>query len=210
MPPGASAVRSAIFNSTNASYPAYRSVFRQQWSAYRPVGTLNARFEVEVSPHRWSPTVEIECRDVSLRWQRFSYPLRHATGRVTIRPDRLSFQLRATAADQPVRLRGEINHPGEDWTGWCEGVSEGPLPIDESLIAATPPVGAARHPRLRSPRLAELRSPLSASRSARTGANADVDQRRGWLCPASFLSVSAAPRQCHAWNASTTIGVSTT
>ena len=109
------------------------------WNKYQPLGVIDAAFAITNESGRWQPELQIQCRDVSLRWERFPYPVRHATGPITLKQGQLEFSLAAMASEQPVQISGRVNQPGPNWSGQMGVSSQAFIPLDAKLIAALRP-----------------------------------------------------------------------
>ncbi|MDX1945165.1 MAG: AsmA-like C-terminal region-containing protein, partial [Pirellulaceae bacterium] len=119
-----------------ASLPAaVGTVFTQ----YAPRGTVDLAGRLEFDGTRWRPEISLRCRDLSVQYEKFPYRLNGGTGTIDFRQDLLTLRLRLLAGSQTVQCRAEVRQPGPNFTGWVEVQSEGPLAIDERMIAALDP-----------------------------------------------------------------------
>ena len=112
---------------------------QQKWRKFQPLGNCDVAFSFQRAGGRWIPSAEVTCHDVSLTWEKFRYPLRNTTGRISIRDSELAFDLRSRGTPQPVLIRGHVHDPGVNWRGWFEAHTQGSIPIDETLVAAGSP-----------------------------------------------------------------------
>lgn len=108
------------------------------WQRLQPQGLASVNFEVVRADGAWRPQVEIRCHDVGLQWERLPYPVEAMEGDVQIRGDDVTFNLSSRLARQPLRIKGQIRHPGPDWTGWFEARTDSPMVVDERLVEALP------------------------------------------------------------------------
>ncbi len=106
------------------------------WQRFRPLGNGDVAFSFSLQDGRWTPNVDVTCHDVSLRWEAFPYPLLGTKGTISLRGDQVDFDLRSLRTPQPIHLSGHVSDPGAHWSGWFEAHSEGPIPLDETLLAA--------------------------------------------------------------------------
>jgi hypothetical protein len=112
---------------------------RQLWENFQPRGQANIVGRLHFDGHAWRPDLAIECNDLSVAYERFPYRLTDGSGKIVIQPDSISVRLTALAGGQPIHCRADVRHPGRDFTGWIEVESEGPVPIDDKLLAAIEP-----------------------------------------------------------------------
>ncbi len=103
----------------------------EQWKKYRLVGSLDAELALAFDGTNWKPDVIVKCRDASLEYYKFPYPLEHATGSISLHDDLLTIQLAGNAGHSPVTIKGEIDRPNA--TGWVEVQTEQPVRLDETL-----------------------------------------------------------------------------
>jgi hypothetical protein len=106
---------------------------------FSPGGEVDLTANIESDGENLRPNVEIACRNLSLRYHRFSYPLTGGTGSIELKDDRLVVRLRMLAGSQYVQCRADVQHPGSNFRGWVEMHSEGDLPVDEALLTALEP-----------------------------------------------------------------------
>lgn len=106
------------------------------WRKYFPAGTINAQLRLVFDGRRWQPSGEVECVDVSFAYHKFPYRVERAHGLLRLKDDQLQVRLTAFASGQSVQIQGDFHSPGAGSTGWVELSSNGPLPIDEKLLAA--------------------------------------------------------------------------
>ncbi len=110
---------------------------RSHWFKYLPQGEIDADLKLWSDGKVWKPEIAIRCRDVSFTYHKFPYRLAQGGGHISLRDDVLKLQLTAYSGAQPVRIDGQIFHPGEHFTGSV--VVEGDnIPFDEKLMQAMP------------------------------------------------------------------------
>ena len=103
---------------------------------YAPRGTIDLSGRLEFDGTRWRPDVTLRCRDLSVQYDKFPYRLVGGTGTVELKQDQLTLRLRLLAGSQTIQCRADVRRPGPNFSGWVEVQSEGPLAIDERMIAA--------------------------------------------------------------------------
>ncbi len=106
------------------------------WNALQPTGFVNVEANLTFNGQTWRPEVGIELLDVSFAYDDFPYRLHRGAGRVDFRGNELSLSVLALASGQYVRLDGKLHDPTGQRTGWLEIVSQGPVPINDQLLAA--------------------------------------------------------------------------
>lgn len=109
------------------------------WQRFSPHGRIDVIGRLQCERNQWRPDLKIECRDVSLAYDRFRYRLTDGTGTILLAPNRLTAQLRLAGGGQFIRCNAEIANPGTQFTGSVNLLSEGPITIDEKLLAALDP-----------------------------------------------------------------------
>lgn len=106
------------------------------WRKYFPAGSIDAQLRLDFDGRQWKPELAVACQDVSFAYHRFPYRLERSRGTVQLKDNRLQVDLTATASGQDVKIRGDVFHPGADFTGWVEFGCQQPIPLDEKLLAA--------------------------------------------------------------------------
>ncbi|MCA9269804.1 MAG: hypothetical protein KDA41_15090, partial [Planctomycetales bacterium] len=117
------------------------------WSQCQPGGLLDADVDLAFDGQNWRPQASLRALDMSLTHYRFAYPLTGVAGMVRLDGDLLTFDLQGTARRQTVRLNGRVENPLGEPTGWLDVNCDGPIPIDDQLLAAldTPQLRDARN-----------------------------------------------------------------
>lgn len=106
------------------------------WQRYAPRGTIDLDAKLVFDGCVWQPDMTIACRDVSLQYDRFPYRVTDGTGTIELKQNTLTARLRTIGGGTVIHVRASIHQPGPNFTGWVNLESQGPLPIDEKLIAA--------------------------------------------------------------------------
>lgn len=112
--------------------------WQERWQKFQPIGRMNVNnIHFVIDGQEIQPSMDIECLDVALTWDRFKYPLVASRGWLKVRPKHMAFELLAQGrARSQIRMAGDVYNPGPGWSGWFESESPGPVPIDEALLAA--------------------------------------------------------------------------
>ncbi len=106
------------------------------WDALQPTGFINVQATLAFDGRHWRPEASIELLDVSFAYADFPYRLHRGAGRVELRGEELSLNVLALASGQYVRLDGKLHDLAGQITGWLEIASQGPVPINDQLLAA--------------------------------------------------------------------------
>lgn len=121
------------------------------WRRFSPRGRVDITGRLQCDNQQWRPDLKIECRDISLAYDRFRYRLTDGVGTIVLASNRLTTQLRLAGGGQFIRCEADITNPGPQFTGAVKILSEGPITIDEKLLAALDPptqkIVRAFHPR---------------------------------------------------------------
>ncbi len=108
------------------------------WQQLQPRGVASVKFELVNEEGKWRPQVDVRCHDVALQWNRLPYPVEALEGDVHLNAQEVGFNLWSRLPRQPLRVRGQIRHPGPEWTGWFESRTDGSMVFDERLVEALP------------------------------------------------------------------------
>lgn len=108
------------------------------WRSYYPEGLVNVDARLEFDGHRWTPEFAAECKDISFAYEKFPYRLERTRGTVTLKDDLLTARLKASASGHTVHLLADIRDPDGEATGQIRVKTEGPIPLNDKLLAAIP------------------------------------------------------------------------
>lgn len=121
---------------------------RTTWDRFRPSGLVDLGLTIEweegIEP-RWDAAMT--CRDVSIIYQLFPYPLHHLQGVIRFGPTYFQTDnLVASAAGTPLRIDARLQIAPGNWAGdvafstaGVESSIDGTVPIDRQLIGALSP-----------------------------------------------------------------------
>jgi hypothetical protein len=112
---------------------------QELWQRFSPRGRVDVIGHLQCEKQQWRPDLKIQCRDLSLAYDHFPYRLTDGTGTIVLAPSRLTAQLRLAGGGQFIRCEADITNPGSQCTGAVKILSEGPISIDEKLLAALDP-----------------------------------------------------------------------
>jgi hypothetical protein len=107
----------------------------ERWRQILPAGEVDAHLKLSFDGRVWQPEVAIICRNVSFTYHKFPYRVDRGRGTVTLKDDHLSLDLKAQAAGRDILIKGEIDAPGPDFTGWVE-ISGSDLAIEPRIVEA--------------------------------------------------------------------------
>jgi hypothetical protein len=107
----------------------------ETWKKILPAGEVDARLKLSFDGTVWQPDVLITCRNVSFTYHKFPYRVDRGRGTVTLKDDHLSLNLKAQGAGREILIKGEIDAPSPDFTGWVE-VSGSHLAIEPRIVEA--------------------------------------------------------------------------
>ncbi len=114
-----------------------------QWERLRPIGRVDVTASVVHQSGRWTTAADIDCKGVDVRYEKFPYPIEQVVGAIKLRDDTviadsLSGRIGGNRMQCAFRLpiRPEI-------TGEKSFViaTDGPIPIDNTLLASLSPRG---------------------------------------------------------------------
>lgn len=111
----------------------------EAWRRFSPRGTVDVAGALHFDGRSWQPNVTVQCHDLSLQYDRFRYRVTDGTGTIAVQPDRVKVQLQCIGGGRYVRCWADVMNPGPDFTGSIDIHTEGPIPIDDKLLAALDP-----------------------------------------------------------------------
>jgi hypothetical protein len=109
-----------------------------RWHQLLPAGEVDAHLKLSFDGRLWRPEVAIKCRNVSFTYYKFPYRVDRGRGAVTLKDDHLSLNLVAQAAGRDIKIDGEVDAPGPDFTGFVK-ISGRDLAIEPRIIEALQP-----------------------------------------------------------------------
>lgn len=118
------------------SFPASVADVYQRFS---PRGVVDVTANIAFDGLNWQRDILLQCRDLSVQYDRFPYRLTGGIGTLELKHEKLNARMRFFGGGQIVQCRAEVQNPGPDFTGWVEVQSEGSLALDERLIGALAP-----------------------------------------------------------------------
>ncbi len=115
---------------------------QEQWNKLRIAGTVDAELTMRFDGRAWSPEIVVHVRDGSAHPDVFPYPVSKLRGDFHYRDGVLiADDLIANAAGQTVRGSLRLARATPKWLIDLSISSDGPVPIDDNLIAALSPRG---------------------------------------------------------------------
>ena len=116
-----------------ASLPA---AVRDAWGKFSPRGRINLSGTIAFDGRNWHPALRADCLDLSLLYNHFPYRVGEGKGTICLAQNRLTADLRLVCGGQKLLCTADIFNPGDDYLGWLELKSLGPLVLEEGIIAA--------------------------------------------------------------------------
>ncbi len=116
---------------------------QEQWTKFQVAGTVNANMTLRFDGQRWSPDIRIHAQNGSANADFFPYPISGIQGDFHYRDGLLTSQgLTASAGGQTLRGTIQLARASPKWLVDMSISSDGPIPIDDNLIAALSPRGS--------------------------------------------------------------------
>ncbi len=109
---------------------------QESWHQFQPRGIADISGRLRFDGNQWQPDLEIKCHDLSLCYQRFPYRVTDGTGIIVVKPQSCATDLRLAGGGRIIRCRADVHNLGPQFTGWIQLQSDGPVAIDEKLLAA--------------------------------------------------------------------------
>jgi hypothetical protein len=107
--------------------------WRGLWPKFLPSGEVDVTLDLVTNGESFRPDLTVRCRGVGLTYYKMPYRLERMIGLVVLKDDHLSIDLGDERG--ATRVRGEIDHPGVDYSGWVD-MEAASVPFDESLSKA--------------------------------------------------------------------------
>jgi hypothetical protein len=112
---------------------------RETWDRFSPRGVVDLAGSLRFDGHTWQPNLIMQCHDLSLLYDRFPYHVSDGSGQIVLKPDFASVRLKTLGGGRVIHCQAEVRNPGRDFTGWFDIQTDGPIPIDDKLLAALDP-----------------------------------------------------------------------
>ena len=112
------------------------AALQKVYADFAPLGRVDVTAHLTFDGQQWQPDATIQCHDLALQYIRFPYRVVGGTGTISLRQGHLSAKLRMLTGSQVVHCRAEVDQPGPAFTGWIDIQSQGPVSVDEKLLAA--------------------------------------------------------------------------
>jgi hypothetical protein len=107
--------------------------WRDLWPKYLPAGEIDASLKLTTNGTSFHPDLTVHCRGVDFTYYKFPYRFERMVGLAVLKDDHLSIDLGDESG--AVRLRGEVDNPGVNFSGWID-VEAAEVPFDERLLKA--------------------------------------------------------------------------
>lgn len=116
---------------------------RKLWADHQATGAIaQATWSLEygVSEGLVQNLLHVDWRDLSFLFPALPYRFHRAHGSLVLRGDRLSLNLQAPMGGRSVQIVGDMKRVGTAGShGWIEMGTDGPVPLNEEMIAALAP-----------------------------------------------------------------------
>jgi hypothetical protein len=109
--------------------------YQSLWFKFVPQGEVDLDAQLQFDGQAWHPEATVRCLDVSFAYYRLPYRLDRARGVLSLRAGGVDFDLQAFARADPVHIRGHIENPGPEFTGYVT-VEAPRLRLDEDMLSA--------------------------------------------------------------------------
>jgi len=109
---------------------------RKLGNEFAPTGTVNVIAALNFDGQQWLHECQIDLIDVSYSFHKFPYRIGSCNGTVHINSLLCTVHAQALAAGQTLKIDGEFQNPGPNYTGEMDLVLGGPISLDEKLFQA--------------------------------------------------------------------------
>jgi hypothetical protein len=121
------------------SFRTFGQTAQSIWSDFKPKGRIDLNIDLKKAKAfdsiGWN--LAVGCRDVSLKYNEFAYPVEHVSGELICSPDLITVDLHTKIGDKRASAKGRIENPGPGSTIDLQFVAES-LPINKALLDAMP------------------------------------------------------------------------
>lgn len=109
-----------------------------KWRKFKLLGHVSGTSDLRFDDHGFWHRSELDCHGISLEHYKFPYRIHDCHGKASYSTERLEFELQGVAGKTPLKLSGQLDHPGPGSTGWYEVETDAWKPIDDALVTALP------------------------------------------------------------------------
>lgn len=109
---------------------------REFLEKFSPNGNIKLNAKLGFRDGRWIPDVVVDLQDISFAFHKFPYPLKNASGKITLDEEKIRIDMQAEASGKRVKLDGEFLDPGPNSHGQLRVVMDGMIPIDARVLVA--------------------------------------------------------------------------
>jgi AsmA-like C-terminal region/Protein of unknown function len=123
-------------------YQSLPKNLQDQWQKFRPTGTIDANVSMRFDGQKWSPHAIVRSKNVSIELETFPIRVQQLSGNFTFENDTLkSDDVVARVRGQTVRASVTLEKAIPRWAINLQMSSDGPIAIQEELLAALTPRG---------------------------------------------------------------------
>jgi hypothetical protein len=108
-----------------------------EWHKYMPVGEVDADAQLAFDGVKWSPEINVSCKNVSFTHFKFPYRLERGQGSLTLKGSQTTCNLTAFSDNAEIRIAAQVTGPGSPPAGWIEVRGENAR-FDDKLLFALP------------------------------------------------------------------------
>lgn len=127
----------------NRLYSTLPEILQQQWSKYRPAGTVDGELQLAFDGKDWKPVAKLTGRDLAFESDKFPYRVNKGSGTLQYsrldggKPAQLDIDLVGYGGGQPLKIVGQVFDPRPGAAGWVEITGQG-VEIEQEMIEAIP------------------------------------------------------------------------
>ncbi len=118
---------------------------RATFSKWSPDGVFDLSFDVTGNSEGVRPNLTATLVDASFEYEKFPYRLEHCVGRLVLKDRLFDIDIQSLEGDHVFKIAGQIQNPGQNYTGFVDVTLDGQIPLDAKILRAlaTQPKSAA-------------------------------------------------------------------
>lgn len=121
---------------------------QRSWNRLEPYGRVDADAEFSFRKGSWSTTATIDCKGIDVRYEKFPYPIQNLVGKVAVKDNIATSQsISGRMGGNRIQCAFRLpTKPGVTLEKSFVMASDGPIPIDQTLLESLSPRGGAPTP----------------------------------------------------------------